>query len=180
MPSNSLRYRDQDGLCQVDLKYPQKTFSITSNCPLLLTEALLLHIINTENHRIYSAWCRVGSVGDDTSSGSCSYHAIKIALNSVSKSIAVVLKAGVTVHCPHTFILPLRKLIWIRRVKLLKELLSRILQHKACGAYENRNRNRRQEPSSVVRFMSCHCDAAERPSEVACSATGLLHLNSYI
>lgn len=93
---------ENDSLETVDLDVLQKTFSVNTYGPLLLTQALLPALLKSENPRLGFVSSRVGSITDNSTGGSYAYRASKAALNSVCKSMAMDLKGkGVVVVILH-------------------------------------------------------------------------------
>lgn len=91
-----------DALSTVSLDTLTKTFGVNTFGPLLLTQALLPNLLNSENPRLGVMSSRVGSIADNSSGGSYAYRASKAAVNSVFKNMAVELKdKGVVVVIMH-------------------------------------------------------------------------------
>lgn len=84
--------KDEDQLETVSPDVLNKTFSVNTFGPLLLTQALLSNLQASENPRVGIVSSRVGSIGDNSSGGSYAYRASKAAVNSVGKSMAMDLR----------------------------------------------------------------------------------------
>lgn len=83
---------ENDSLETVELGVLQKTFSVNTYGPLLLTQALLPALLKSKNPRLGFVSSRVGSITDNSTGGSYAYRASKAALNSICKSMAMDLK----------------------------------------------------------------------------------------
>ena len=85
-----------DTLETVTLETLQKSFSINTYGPLLLTQALLPNIlasVGSDKAPIVAVTSsRVGSITDNSSGGLYAYRASKTAVNSVFKNLSVELK----------------------------------------------------------------------------------------
>ncbi len=93
-----------DKLDTVTLETLQKTFSINTFGPLLLTQALLENVLGSTASPPHIAVMssRVGSIADNSSGGSYAYRSSKTAVNSIFKNMAVELKEkGVAVSMLH-------------------------------------------------------------------------------
>ena len=94
--------QEQDSLTTVSQPILNKTFSINTFGPILLTQALLHCLLQSPSPRIGLMSSRVGSIADNSSGGSYAYRASKAALNSIGKSMAVDLKEkGIVVVLMH-------------------------------------------------------------------------------
>lgn len=94
----------QDSLHTLTLPTLQKSFSINTYGPFLLTQSLLPNLLlpSPTQKRISVISSRVGSISDNTSGGQYAYRASKTAVNSLFKSLAVELKGkGVVVTILH-------------------------------------------------------------------------------
>ena len=93
---------ERDSLDAINLPTLEKTFAVNTYGPLLLTQALLPNILESESPRLGFMSSRVGSITDNSSGGSYSYRASKTALNSICKNLSVELKdKGVVVVVMH-------------------------------------------------------------------------------
>lgn len=94
--------KDEDQLETVSPDVLNKTFSVNTFGPLLLTQALLSNLQLSEGPRVGIVSSRVGSVGDNSSGGSYAYRASKAAVNSIGKSMSIDLRErGVIVSLLH-------------------------------------------------------------------------------
>lgn len=81
--------KEQDSLEAVDEKILTNTFSVNTFGPLLLTQALLPNLLKSNKRRIGVMSSRVSSIGDNSTSGSYAYRALKAAPNSIFESRAM-------------------------------------------------------------------------------------------
>jgi NAD(P)-dependent dehydrogenase (short-subunit alcohol dehydrogenase family) len=94
--------KETDSLETTSLPVLQATFTTNTYGPLLLTQALLPHLLKSTKPIVANMSSRVGSIADNSSGGSYAYRASKAALNSISKSMSVDLKEkGVVVVIMH-------------------------------------------------------------------------------
>lgn len=92
----------QDALDTVSKDVLTSTFEANTFGPLLLTQALLPHLLKSNEPRIGIVSSRVGSISDNRSGGSYAYRASKAAVNSVGRNMAMDLKEkGVVVSLLH-------------------------------------------------------------------------------
>ena len=101
--------KSEDALETITSSALVRTFSTNAFGPLLLTQALLPNLLAAQSPRVYNVSSRVGSIADNSSGGAYAYRSSKAALNAISKSMAVDLKAkGVIVLILHPGIVKTR------------------------------------------------------------------------
>ncbi|OCK91577.1 uncharacterized protein K441DRAFT_574584, partial [Cenococcum geophilum 1.58] len=84
--------KEQDSLETVDEKVLTNTFSVNTfegRLSTLLTQTLLPNLLKSNRPRIGVMSSRVGSIGDNSTGGSYAYRALKAALNSIFKGMAM-------------------------------------------------------------------------------------------
>lgn len=93
---------EQDALGNVTKDSMTRIFETNTFGPLLLTQALLENISQSQSPRIGIVSSRVGSIQDNSTGGSYAYRASKAAVNSIGKSLAMDLQSkGVVVSLLH-------------------------------------------------------------------------------
>ena len=81
-----------DKLDTVNFETLNRTFTVNTFGPILLTQALLPNLLKASHARIAVMSSRMGSISDNSSGGQYSYRSSKAAVNSLFKSLAVDLK----------------------------------------------------------------------------------------
>ncbi|EME49975.1 oxidoreductase like protein [Dothistroma septosporum NZE10] len=93
---------DQDALGNVTKDSMTRIFETNTFGPLLLTQALLENISQSQSPKVGIVSSRVGSIQDNSTGGSYAYRASKAAVNSIGKSLAMDLQSkGVVVSLLH-------------------------------------------------------------------------------
>ena len=94
----------EDSLESVSLEVLERTFRVNTFGPLLLTQAILPNILASSHPRktVAIVSSRVGSISDNSSSGSYAYRASKTAVNQIGKCLSLDLAPkGVLVMLLH-------------------------------------------------------------------------------
>ena len=93
---------EADALGNVTKDSMTRIFETNTFGPLLLTQALLENISQSQSPRVGIVSSRVGSIQDNSTGGIYAYRASKAAVNSIGKSLAMDLQSkGVVVSLLH-------------------------------------------------------------------------------
>lgn len=91
--NNAGVYGDRESLEDLDLGEMAKTYDVNAIGPLRLTRALLPLIEAGNTKKLLHVTSKMGSITDNTSGGSYGYRMSKAALNMMSRTLAVDLRA---------------------------------------------------------------------------------------
>ena len=83
--------KEQDSLETVNLEILERTFRVNTFGPLLLTQALLPNLVASSHSqtKVAIVSSRVGSISDNSSSGSYAYRSSKTAINQIGKCLSI-------------------------------------------------------------------------------------------